>query len=244
MSNQDRHSYVQFYPSDWLGGMAYMPPMAEWLYLQICLYNWDKRAPLPAAEAKLRLSRSPDWEHDLAALLEANKVFKTAGGGLFVERAMVEAERAYELWEKKSRGGRVSTSKRNQREAQHSRKTVGNTPPGTLPSNESESESETSPNGEGAGERVGNLLFSVEPSTMANFRQHRMRLKAPLTPHAESLIVRKLERFHAEHGHDPTEVLNQSMERGWKGVFELKGDDHGNGNNGGSNGLLDACRER
>jgi len=101
MANQARHSYVQFYPSDWLGGMAFMPPMAEWLYLQICLYNWDKRETMPMAQAKLRLSRSPDWEADLAMLLDAGKVHRTNGGGLFVERAMVEAERAYELWERK-----------------------------------------------------------------------------------------------------------------------------------------------
>lgn len=235
MASENRHSYVQFYPSDWLAGMAFTPPMMEWLYLQICLYNWDKRAAMPAGEIALRLARHPGWEADLAGLVDAGKVQRTQGGGVFVRRAIVEAERAYTLWQKKSKGGR--NSQRVQAQAQQS----SETDPDTLSSNENENENETSPKGEGAGARVGDLVFSVEPGTMAAFRQHRMRLKAPLTPHAEDLIVKKLERFFADHGNDPTEVLNQSMERGWKGVFELKGETHGQRTDDSGSGLFGAC---
>jgi hypothetical protein len=92
----ERHSYVELYPSDWMAGTAYMPPLAEWLYLQVCLYNWDKREPVPPAQAALRFSRSPSWAADLEMLIDAGKVIKTAGGGLFVERAMVAANKASE----------------------------------------------------------------------------------------------------------------------------------------------------
>lgn len=236
MASNDRHSYVQLYPSDWLAGMSFMPPMLEWLYLQICLHNWDKREPLPAAEHALRFARHPAWEADLAALLSAGKVHRTASGAVFVRRAIVEAERAYLLWEKKSRGGRKS--QRVQSEAEHSSKSDGK----CVSSNENENENETSPNGEGARARVGDLVFSVDAATLAAFRKHRTRLKAPLTPHAEELILRRLERMWTEHGHDPTAVLNQSMERGWKGIFELKGDHDGQRADN-RNGLFDACVE-
>ena len=41
-----RHAYVRLYPSDWLAGVSYLPPTAEWVYLQICLFNWDKAESL------------------------------------------------------------------------------------------------------------------------------------------------------------------------------------------------------
>ena len=238
MSNQSRHSYVQFYPSDWLGGMGFMPPMAEWLYLQICLYNWDKREPLPEKEARLRLSRSPTWEEDLALLIDASKVIKTAGGSFFVERAMIEAERSYELWEKKSRGGKRSKPKQLHDDAEDSNKSDAN----TLRSNENENESETCSNEQGAS--AGGMIFSVPDPIMRAFRDHRRKLKSPMTPHAEKLIIGKLEKINRERGHDPTAVLEQSIESGWKGVFELKGAGNDNRNNkSGGSGLLDACTE-
>jgi len=222
--------------------MGFMPPMAEWLYLQICLYNWDKRAPLPVSEAKLRLSRSPTWEDDLASLVDAGKVIRTAGGGIFVERAMVEAERAFELWDKKSRGGRVSKIKRDHQDAQHSSKSVDHTQANSLASNESENE--ISPNGEPPLPPIGELVFNVPDQIMRAFRDHRRKIKAPLTPHAEKLIVKKLEQFKRENGHDPTEVLEQSILNGWRGVFPIKGADNGNRSSGdGRNGLFGACAE-
>lgn len=243
MANQQRHSYVQFYPSDWMGGVAFMPPMAEWLYLQICLYNWDKREPLPPAQARLRLSRSPTWNEDLEALIDAGKVIKTHSGSLFVERAMVEAERAYELWEKKSRGGRRSQASQSQGESETGDKSDGNTHSKSAASNESESESEILPNGNTPLPPTGDLIFAIPGDVMKAFREHRRKLKAPLTQRAEELLIKKLEAIHRDRGHDPTAVLEQSIERGWKGVFELKGDHYGNGNRdnrGSGNGLLDA----
>ena len=220
MANQSRHSYVQFYPSDWIAGLAFMPPMAEWLYLQICLYNWDKREPLPHAQARLRLSRSPEWESDLDALIEAGKVVKTQSGGLFVERAMVEANRAFDLWERKSRGGKRSP---NQGKAQESYKS----PPMTLRSNENENENENEsiPNGI---QRQADLIDAIEPDIWKAFVEHRIKLKAPLTNRAEGMIKTELIKIHDEHGHDPNAVLKQTILRGWKAVFPLK-DDGGKG---------------
>ena len=244
MANQSRHSYVQFYPSDWLAGMAFMPPMAEWLYLQICLFNWDKRAPLPPSEARLRLSRSPSWEDDLTSLIDAGKVIKTAGGGFFVERAMVEAERAFELWEKKSRGGRVSKNKQDQTYGDQSSKTVGNTHAKSVGSNESENENESEIDAKASSARAGangDLVFSVPPDVWADFKLHRIKLKAPMTERAERLMLKELEKLHAA-GHDPTEVLERSMMKGWKGVFAPDNggrNDHRTRNDG--NGLFDAA---
>jgi hypothetical protein len=50
------------------------------------------------------------------------------------------------------------------------------------------------------------------------FRKMRIKIKHPLTPYAETLILAKLEKWKGL-GADPVAVLNESIERGWSGVF-------------------------
>lgn len=59
-----------------------------------------------------------------------------------------------------------------------------------------------------------------------DFIVHRKKLRKPMSSHAMGLTVRELSKL-MQTGHAPEEVLNQSIQRGWAGVFELKG---GNGN--------------
>jgi hypothetical protein len=54
-----------------------------------------------------------------------------------------------------------------------------------------------------------------------DFIDFRKKIKAPLTDRACELIIDKLSKLRAE-GYDPTDVLNQSIVCGWKGVFEVK----------------------
>lgn len=49
---------------------------------------------------------------------------------------------------------------------------------------------------------------------------------AKFTARAKQLVIGKLEKLKQE-GHDPAAVLQQSLERGWSGVFPLKGDYNG-----------------
>lgn len=55
-----------------------------------------------------------------------------------------------------------------------------------------------------------------------DFCQHRTKLKAPMTDRAKQMMIKELGELKAK-GHDPTAVLSQSITRGWKGIFELKG---------------------
>jgi len=54
------------------------------------------------------------------------------------------------------------------------------------------------------------------------FIECRKRLKAPNTERAIKLILSKLAKFHAE-GLNVNEIIDQSVENGWKGVFAPKG---------------------
>lgn len=54
------------------------------------------------------------------------------------------------------------------------------------------------------------------------FRAHRKAIKAPLTEGSEELIIKTLERLSIEGECDPHDIINQSMEAGWRGLFPLK----------------------
>jgi hypothetical protein len=51
----------------------------------------------------------------------------------------------------------------------------------------------------------------------------RRSIRAPVTDDAARLIVRDLEKLRAQ-GHQPREVLEQSVKQAWRGVFPIKGE--------------------
>jgi hypothetical protein len=57
----------------------------------------------------------------------------------------------------------------------------------------------------------------LSAQTWEAFREHRRRLKASMTPHAERLVLGKLEAL----GGNPEALVEQAIERGWKTVFPL-----------------------
>ena len=70
------------------------------------------------------------------------------------------------------------------------------------------------------------LPDSIPISIWDEFKAHRKKLKKPMTEYAETLILCKLEKWRVESGANPIDVLNESIEKGWTGVF-LNG--HGRG---------------
>lgn len=213
-----RPSFVSFYPSDWKGGTTALSVSMEWTYLQVCLFNWDKGKALPQQLQEPTLARNPRWREDVEALVEMDKISKTAAGALFVPRAVAEFRKAQQLLEKKVNAGRKGAKKRWENSPQDS---------GAM-----------SPDGQN-----GDLLFSVPPDVWADFRKHRNKIRAPMTERAEGGILKKLEAIQAEHGHDPVAVLDQSIRKGWRDVFPLKGDEDGARPRDSGRGLFDASRE-
>jgi hypothetical protein len=60
----------------------------------------------------------------------------------------------------------------------------------------------------------------LQPEAWEDFIQHRKSLKSAMTPRAQTLLISELTKLRTQ-GHDPTEVLKQSIMRGWKGLFAL-----------------------
>lgn len=64
-----------------------------------------------------------------------------------------------------------------------------------------------------------NICTTQFKEAWADFKLHRKQIKSPMTPLAES---RMLSRLSKESVKDAIGMLDQSIENGWKGVFELK----------------------
>jgi hypothetical protein len=61
----------------------------------------------------------------------------------------------------------------------------------------------------------------IDPESWAAFHESRRKLKAPLTPYAERLIIGELVKLKCS-GHDPQKCLDQSIMLGWRDVFPLR----------------------
>lgn len=108
-----RHSYIAFYASDWLAGTARMTRLHKSVYFDICSYIWDQAKPCPETELPLMLGDLPDWEKYVNDLILAGKLDRDSDGSLTNSRAMDEAQKAFDLWEKKSKGGKRGAAKTN-----------------------------------------------------------------------------------------------------------------------------------
>lgn len=65
------------------------------------------------------------------------------------------------------------------------------------------------------------MLDWIDPESWEAFRDMRRRIKAPLTPYAEKLILRELVKLKAA-GHDPQACLDQSIMLGWRDIFPVR----------------------
>lgn len=66
---------------------------------------------------------------------------------------------------------------------------------------------------------------------VVDFMEHRKKLKKPMTEKAVSLLVKKLEKL-GNTTDERIAIINQSIERGWQGIFPLEsGENRQNGTN-------------
>ncbi len=66
----------------------------------------------------------------------------------------------------------------------------------------------------------------INNETWNDFLEMRTKMRKPPTEKAKGLLIKDLEKLKNE-GHDPNEVLNQSIMRNYTGVFPLKGGEGG-----------------
>lgn len=130
---EGRHSYVAFYMDKWAAGTAGLPRLAESVYFQICRQIWDKARPVSMTMIDMMTSDlAPGQGRSIVdALIEMGKLVMT-DDGVSNPKALEEARRALELYQKKSRGGRAGSATTNAGKAAAG--SDGETPAETRPS--------------------------------------------------------------------------------------------------------------
>jgi hypothetical protein len=101
-----RHSYVAFYPSDWLGGTARLPRLHRSVYFDVCCYNWDLAAPCPAIELSVMISDLKGGSKIVDELVAMGKLIRNDDGSVENPKALAEARKALAAWEAMSKGGK------------------------------------------------------------------------------------------------------------------------------------------
>ena len=71
---------------------------------------------------------------------------------------------------------------------------------------------------------AGRADLSPLEKAMDDFTKHRKAMKKPLTDRARELILMDLERLAPNDPETQIAIINQSIKRGWQGVFPLKDD--------------------
>ena len=80
----------------------------------------------------------------------------------------------------------------------------------------------------------------IDPDVWKAFIEHRQKLRAPMTDKAKALMVNKVFKLNGE----PNDILNQSIENGWKGVFEIKENNNGSIGQGQNTGFDNRSRAK
>ena len=62
-----------------------------------------------------------------------------------------------------------------------------------------------------------------------DFVEMRKKIRAPLTPAAQTIAINTLAKLQAK-GHNPAEILQQSVMHSWRGLFEPRSGTNGNSN--------------
>ena len=215
----NRHSYVGFYPSDWLAGTARMTRTHKSIYFDVCCYIWDQNRPCPVAELPLMLGDIHNWRDLVEDLVEAGKLVRGADGSLCNERAISEAQKAFSLWEKKSQGGKRGAAKTNTPGGSGDRSPAGSgdgSSPKTAGTPDAEPEPEPEPtledDVEGAGEIAKSDPFGhVEQVTAKILRAGGV--SAPPSRHAKLAAQQDIVRGWLATGLTEAELLQAIEQR-------------------------------
>lgn len=69
-------------------------------------------------------------------------------------------------------------------------------------------------------------------SLWKEFKNHRTKLKFPMTPFAEKLAISNLKKIIDEDEHTQEEIINNVILKGWKGVYPINGQKRNRRNDG------------
>jgi uncharacterized protein YdaU (DUF1376 family) len=225
---------VNFYKhhlGDYSKATAHLSILEHGAYLLMLHHHYATEAPLPADEAVIcRIIRATSKAEAAAVRAVLSEFWTLTPDGWVNERAADEIQAASELRDLNSEKGKLggrpkkADSKAEENPPAFSRVSSGKAEqkPSQTPDSTSQKRGINPPNPPAAAPPSPELPPGLLPETWKAFRDHRQRLRAPLTPRAEKLLLDKLATLCAD-GADPNALVDRSIEHGWKGLFPLNG---------------------
>ena len=130
------------------------------------------------------------------------------------------------------RGGRPKTERLSEKPSGYSENPEN--PNQNQIQNQIQNHDQTSPDGEERRERELKLPKEIPlppgldqdfvQEAFRDFREHRRKLRKPMTTKAEEMIIADLAKLAKGDAVAATKILEQSIKNGWQGVFPLKED--------------------
>lgn len=221
--------WMPLYIGDYLADTMHLTTEQHGAYLLLIMAYWKNSGPLSsndqmlAATCRLSFDAWSMHKHMLAAFFDtisdpdlwilprAEK--EMAKAGVNQEKRVLRAKKAAE-----ARWGNNAPSN-----APSNQQAMLNECPSPSPSHKELKEpSLRSGKKKLAKEKTGfELPDWVDQKSWAGFLEMRKTIKKPITENGMGLAIGKLEKL-ASQGHDPNEVLNQSIFYSWQGLFEIK----------------------
>lgn len=209
-----RHSYVRFYPSDWLAGTARLPRLLRSMYFDVCLHNWDYGEPMSRAEQTLVFADVPDWETELQKLVDMGKLRRNQGGSIYSERATNEARSSYERKVIAIASGKEGAAKR------WKTKEDFDDHPNVVPiANQNHNQNHRKKKLIASKKDGGFQLPEWVPQEpWEGWLAMRKAQRHPVTDRAKGLAVTKLEELRGQ-GHDPGKLIDLATLKGWLSFY-------------------------
>jgi hypothetical protein len=87
-----------------------MSRMHRSIYFDVCCYIWDTNKPCPPVEQSLMLSDVRNWRELVDDLVASGKLTRHDDGSISNDKALAESGKAFDLWARKSAGGKAGKS--------------------------------------------------------------------------------------------------------------------------------------
>ena len=189
-------------------------------HLLLCTY-YSTAQPLEADKSSLyRVCAAMTEDERQAVDFVIGKFFTLDGDVYRNKRADEEIAKAEEIQAKRSEAGKRGANARANASANAS------TSDDAIADTTTTTSTTTTTNNKKPkkGGRASALPDWVPREEWDGFVEYRKKSKAPLTDRAIKLCINDLDKLRKE-GHNPASVLNQSVMRGWKGLFGINGKD-------------------
>jgi uncharacterized protein YdaU (DUF1376 family) len=231
----------QFYPKDWLSSqkISLMTPAEEGAYIRLLCYCWnDEDCSIPDDDEMLaRMSRlGEEWLKGSSRVVRGCFIaHPTKVRFLTNERLLDERDNQKKWKEKCANGGKKSGEARRIAASMEMKgssilvEVNSNTASPSSSSSSKQKKRDDIKNISSPKEKFSEIPPWLTKTDWDDFVKHRRALKAPMSVNAWARSLGALSRLR-DAGHDPADVINQSIVNGWSGLFPLRNQA------GGSNG--------